>query len=133
MASGDEPASPAAGDIIKVVGPCKSGKSTLVAGLQAAGYAARSCGQEHSETPAMWQRIHPPDCLVFLDVSLETMRARVNRSDWSDDLLATQQRRLAHARQHADLIVSTDQASAQEVLGQVTAFLEQHGLRRAGG
>lgn len=133
MASDDEPASPAAGDIIKVVGPCKSGKSTLVAGLQAAGYAARSCGQEHSETPAMWQRIHPPDCLVFLEVSLETMRARVNRSDWSDDLLATQQRRLAHARHHADLIVSTDQASAQEVLRQVTAFLEQRGLRRAGG
>ncbi len=133
MASDDEPASPAAGDIIKVVGPCKSGKSTLVAGLQAAGYAARSCGQEHSETPAMWQRIHPPDCLVFLEVSLETMRSRVNRSDWSDDLLATQQRRLAHARQHADLIVSTDLASAQEVLGQVTAFLEQRGLRRSGG
>jgi hypothetical protein len=133
MASDDEPASPGAGDIIKVVGPCKSGKSTLVAGLKAAGYAARSCGQEHSETPAMWQRIHPPDCLVFLEVSLETMRSRVNRSDWSDDLLATQQRRLAHARQHADLIVSTDLASAQEVLGQVTAFLEQRGLRRAGG
>jgi chloramphenicol 3-O-phosphotransferase len=133
MASDDEPASPGAGDIIKVVGPCKSGKSTLVAGLQAAGYAARSCGQEHSETPAMWQRIHPPDCLVFLEVSLETMRARVNRSDWSDDLLATQQRRLAHARQHADLIVATDLASAQEVLGQVMAFLEQCGLRRMGG
>jgi hypothetical protein len=133
MASDDEPASPGAGDIIKVVGPCKSGKSTLVAGLKAAGYAARSCGQEHSETPAMWQRIHPPDCLVFLEVSLETMRARVNRSDWSDDLLATQQRRLAHARQHADLIVATDLASAQEVLGQVMAFLEQCGLRRMGG
>lgn len=133
MASDDEPASPGAGDIIKVVGPCKSGKSTLVAGLKAAGYAARSCGQEHSETSAMWQRIHPPVCLIFLEVSLETMRARVNRSDWSDDLLATQQRRLAHARQHADLIVSTDLASAQDVLGQVMAFLEQRGLRRAGG
>ncbi len=150
MASDDEPARLGAGDIIKVVGPCKSGKSTLVAGLQAAGYAARSCGQEHSETPAMWQRIHPPECLIFLEVSPETMRARVNRSDWSDDLLATQQRRLAHARQHADLlatqqrrlaharqhadlIVATDLASAQEVLGQVMAFLEQCGLRRMGG
>lgn len=132
MASDAEPASPGAGDIVKVVGPCKSGKSTLVAGLKAAGYAARSCGQEHSEAPAMWQRIHPPDCLIFLEVSPETMRARVNRSDWSDELLATQQRRLAHARQHADLIVATDLASAQEVLGQVMAFLQQRGLRRMG-
>lgn len=132
MASDAEPASPGAGDIVKVVGPCKSGKSTLVAGLKAAGYAARSCGQEHSEAPAMWQRIHPPDCLIFLEVSPATMRARVNRSDWSDELLATQQRRLAHARQHADLIVATDLASAQEVLGQVMAFLQQRGLRRMG-
>lgn len=132
MASDAEPASPGAVDIVKVVGPCKSGKSTLVAGLKAAGYAARSCGQEHSEAPAMWQRIHPPDCLIFLEVSPETMRARVNRSDWSDELLATQQRRLAHARQHADLIVATDLASAQEVLGQVMAFLQQRGLRRMG-
>ncbi len=37
MASDDEPASPDGRAIIKVVGPCKSGKSTLVAGLTAAG------------------------------------------------------------------------------------------------
>ena len=72
----------------------------------------------------MWQRIHPPACLIMLEVTPETMRARVERSDWSDELLAIQQRRLAHARQHADLIVATDQASPQEVLGQVIAFLE---------
>lgn len=131
MVSDGEPASPRAGDIIKVVGPCKSGKSTLVAGLKAAGYSARSCGQEHSEAPAMWQRIHPPACLIFLEVSLETMRARVDRSDWSDDLLATQQRRLAHARQHADVIIATDKASPQAVLRQVLDFLEQSGRRKA--
>ncbi len=71
--------------IVKVVGPCKSGKSTLVAGLRAAGYAARGCGQEHSEAPTMWQRIVPPDYLIFLDVTPQTQQARVNRSDWSDD------------------------------------------------
>ncbi len=124
MASDGEPASPGAEEIIKVVGPCKSGKSTLAAGLSAAGYAARPCSQEHSEVPTMWQRIHPPACLIMLEVTPETMRARVERSDWSDELLAIQQRRLAHARQHADLIVATDQASPQEVLGQVIAFLE---------
>ncbi len=133
MESDAEPASSGATAVIKVVGPCKSGKSTLVAGLRAAGYAARSCGQEHSEVPAMWQRIAPPDCLIFLDVTPETQRARVNRSDWTDDLMAIQQRRLAHARQHADLVVATDVLAPQQVLGQVLAFLEQRGLARAGG
>lgn len=132
MTGDEEPAStqPA---VIKVVGPCKSGKSTLAAGLRAAGYAARSCGQEHSETPSMWQRIAPPDCLIFLDVTPETQRARVNRSDWTDDLMAKQQRRLAHARQHADLIVATDVLAPEQVRGLVLAFLERRGLARAGG
>lgn len=133
MESDEEPASPVPAAVVKVVGPCKSGKSTLVAGLRAAGYAARSCGQEHSEVPAMWQRIAPPDCLIFLDVTLETMRARVDRSDWSDDLMRTQQRRLTHARQHADLIVATDVLQPEQVLGQVLAFLQQRGLACSGG
>jgi hypothetical protein len=133
MESETDPASSGATAVIKVVGPCKSGKSTLVAGLRAAGYAARSCGQEHSETPTMWQRIAPADCLIFLDVTPETQRARVNRSDWDDELMRTQQRRLAHARQHADLILSTDHASPAEVLCQVTGFLTERGLPPAGG
>ncbi|MER2599509.1 MAG: hypothetical protein ABTQ73_08315 [Caldilineales bacterium] len=114
--------------LVKVVGPCKSGKSTLVAGLRAAGFNARSCGQEHSGAPAMWQRIHPPDYLVFLDVSLETMRRRVDRSDWSDDLLAVQQQRLAHARSHADVVIATDEAASTAVLQQVIDFLRAAGV-----
>jgi thymidylate kinase len=132
MQSDEEPASPGTAAVVKVVGPCKSGKSTLVAGLRAAGYAARSCGQEHSETPIMWQRIAPPDYLIFLDVRPETQRARVQRSDWSDELMRTQQRRLAHARQHSDLLIATDDASPEDVLQRVVAFLEQRGLRPAG-
>jgi len=133
MESDAEPAGPGDAAVIKVVGPCKSGKSTLVAGLRAAGYAARSCGQEHSEASTMWQRIVPPDCLIFLDVTPETQRVRVARSDWSDELMRTQQRRLAHARQHADLMLATDQASPDEVLRQVIGFLAQRGLPPAGG
>jgi hypothetical protein len=132
MQSDEEPASPGAAAVVKVVGPCKSGKSTLVAGLRAAGYTARSCGQEHSETPTMWQRIAPPDCLIFLDVRPETQCARVKRSDWSEELMRTQQRRLAHARQHADLSIATDDASPEDVLQKVVAFLEQRGLGPAG-
>lgn len=131
MENDEEPAHPAAPAVIKVVGPCKSGKSTLVAGLRAAGYAARSCGQEHSEAPAMWQRIAPPDWLVFLDVTSATQRARVQRSDWTDALMAIQQRRLAHARQHADLVLSTDQARPEDVLQRVLAFLEERGVVRS--
>jgi hypothetical protein len=133
MESDVEPASSGATAVIKVVGPCKSGKSTLVAGLRKAGYAARSCGQEHSEAPTMWQRIARPDWLIFLDVTPETQRVRVARSDWSDELMRIQQRRLAHARQHADLILSTDHASPAEVLWQVTGFLTERGLPPAGG
>lgn len=133
MESDAEPASSGAIAVIKVVGPCKSGKSTLVAGLRAAGYSARSCGQEHSETPTMWQRIAPPDCLIFLDVTPETQRARVNRSDWSEELMRIQQRRLAHARQHASLVVSTDHATPVEVLRLVTGFLTAHDLPPADG
>jgi hypothetical protein len=47
--------------------------------------------------------------------------------------MRTQQRRLAHARQHADLMVATDQASPDEVLRQVIGFLAQRGLPPAGG
>jgi hypothetical protein len=131
MESDPEPVSSGAPHVIKVVGPCKSGKSTLVAGLRTAGYVARSCGQEHSETPTMWQRIVPPDCLIFLDVTPETQRARVNRSDWTNELMVIQQRRLAHARQHADLVVATDVLAPEQVQAQVLAFLEQRGLKRA--
>lgn len=128
MPDEDEPAGTGTVPVIKVVGPCKSGKSTLVAGLLAAGYAARSCGQEHSETPTMWQKIAPPDCLIFLEVTPETQRARVQRSDWSQELMAIQQRRLAHARRNADLVIATDEASPEQVLQQVVGFLDRRGL-----
>lgn len=116
------PLSPAT---VKVVGPCKSGKSTLVAGLRELGYDARSCAQEHSEVPTMWQRIAPARWLIFLDVSLETIRQRSPRSDWSPDLLTQQQQRLAHARQHSHLVLSTDELTPDEVLAQVAQFLGQ--------
>jgi len=128
MTHAEDPTATAGSPLIKVVGPCKSGKSTLVAGLRAAGFNARSCGQEHSGVPAMWQRLHPPDYLVFLDVSLATMRRRVDRSDWNDTMLAVQQQRLAHARRHADLIIATDEATSTAVLQQVIAFIQAAGV-----
>ena len=61
---------------IKMVGPCASGKSMLAASLRELGYDARSAAQDHSYVPDMWQRINPPDVLIYLDVTLETAQQR---------------------------------------------------------
>lgn len=114
---------------MKVVGPCKSGKSTLVAGLRQLGYAARGCAQEHSDVPTMWQRIAPAGWLIYLDVSLETIQARAQRSDWSAEILEQQHSRLAHARQHCDLLINTDDVAPAVVLDQVVNLLQRHGVQ----
>src|SRR3990170_2797516 len=90
---------------IGVVGPCKSGKSTLVRGLQAAGYEATQITQEHSFAPRMWAQISKPDLLIYLHSEYETTAAR--GITWTRAEYEEQQPRLQHARQHADLEIST--------------------------
>jgi thymidylate kinase len=109
--------------LIAIVGPCASGKSTLVRALRERGYNAREVVQEHSYVPTMWQRITQPDLLVYLDVSWETARQRRPTDagpGWWDELA----RRLRHARQHADIYILTDELSPQEVLDRTLALLE---------
>jgi deoxyadenosine/deoxycytidine kinase len=108
--------------LIAVVGPCGSGKSTLVAGLAALGYLCRHVAQEHSYVPHMWQRITNPDVLIYLNASFATCTRR-RRLNWSETDYLEQLRRLQHARAHADLVVETDTATAESVLEQVTTFL----------
>ncbi len=108
---------------IKIVGPCKSGKSTLVTGLKRLGYHARTATQEHSAIPDMWRRIDPADLLIFLDASLATIRARAPHDYWTQPRLDRQQQRLAHARQGADIVIMTDDLNPDEVLDRVVAFL----------
>ncbi len=93
-----------------------------MAGLQRAGYNCRHIAQEHSYVPYMWQRITNPQFLIFLDASFEvcTLRRRLN---WSPADFEEQGRRLAHARQHADLIIQTDSLSIPQVLDFALAFL----------
>lgn len=117
---------------IKVVGPCKAGKSTLVRGLRRLGYSARVCAQEHSDVPTMWQRIAPARWLIYLDVSLDSVRRRSPRSDWTPEVLELQRRRLAHARSHSHLVVGTDDLNEAEVLERVRRFLEAHGVQPIG-
>ncbi|HIQ05647.1 MAG TPA: hypothetical protein EYH31_08115 [Anaerolineae bacterium] len=108
---------------IKVVGPCASGKTVLVERLQALGYDAYQCLQEHSYVPDMWQRVNPADVLIYLDVTSETALAR--RPSWSraEHYLTLQRARLAHARRHCDLYISTDGLTPDEVANQAVVFL----------
>lgn len=107
---------------IAVVGPCKSGKSTLIRGLQQHGYSARQIAQEHSFVPNMWQWLAKPDVLIHLDCRYETTRQR--GMYWLEKDYEEELRRLSHARQHADLSLATDEASPEEVLAKVLDFLK---------
>lgn len=107
---------------ILIVGFCAAGKSTLARGLQALGYQARAFSQEHSHSPRVWQRRNP-DILVFLHCEYETIKRRRDVS-WGFDGYRRQQRRLAHARSHAQLVVATDELQPNELVSQVAAYLE---------
>lgn len=111
---------------IKVVGPCASGKSVLAARLRALGYEASSAAQDHSYVPDMWQRLNPPDILIYLDVTLETAhhRGRIG-AGWDQKYLDDQHNRLRHARAHCDFYLPTDGLSEEEVLAATLSFLRQ--------
>jgi hypothetical protein len=109
---------------IKIVGPCASGKSTLAARLRACGYDARTAAQDHSFVPDMWQRLNPPDLLIYLDVSLAEAHKRGRTgSGWDQVYLDEQHRRLRHARAHCDLYLPTDGLTEEEVLAHALGFL----------
>jgi ABC-type Mn2+/Zn2+ transport system ATPase subunit len=109
--------------LIGIVGPCGAGKSTLEAGLKARGYHARAIVQEHSYVPYMWQRLTNPDLLIFLQASC-SVGARRRQLNWTEAEWQEQQRRLGHARQHANFYLDTDTLGAEEVLRIVVKFLE---------
>jgi hypothetical protein len=117
--------------VIKVVGISGSGKSTLVRGLRAAGYDARPVSQEHSHVPALWQHFERPDYLIFLYASVEDQRARRQDVTWSSDAHHEEMRRLAHAREHADLRIDTGKLTAEDVLRLALSFLIQQRVRHA--
>ena len=114
---------PSTRPLIGVVGPCGSGKSTLIAGLERSGYRCRHIAQEHSYVPAMWQIISKPDILIYLDASFLVSTARAEL-DWQEKDHQEQLRRLAHARQHAHLYIDTDALTPQQVLEQALNYLQ---------
>lgn len=107
---------------IAVVGVCASGKTTLVAGLRAAGYDAYNVAQEHSCVHNFWARKHP-DLLVMIDATLPAIHKR-RLVYWGEDRLIAQHKRLADAKAHANLYIQTDELSAEEVKNKVIDFIK---------
>ena len=113
--------------VVGIVGPCGSGKTTLVKRLRELGISTRHIAQEHSYVSAMWQIISNPDYLIFLDASYtETVRRR--KLIWNLDEYEEQHRRLAHARLHADLYIFTDPLTPEQVFQIAKNFLVQHAV-----
>ena len=112
---------------VVVVGPCGSGKSTLVRRLIAHGYDARVVAQEHSAAPELWRHGGTPAALIMLEAERGTISRR--RGDFPGWLLAQQYERLASARAHATLVLQTDHATPDEVAARVIASLRRIGVR----
>jgi RNase adaptor protein for sRNA GlmZ degradation len=117
--------------LIKVVGVSASGKSTLVRGLRERGYDARSVSQEHSHVPDLWQRMRPPARLIYLDVSLDVQRSRRPDVTWDEAWRTEEVRRLAHAREHADLRIDTSAIPAEQTLALALVMLETQKIRKS--
>jgi len=108
--------------LIGIVGPCGSGKSTLLDGLEEHGYTCRHIAQEHSYVQDMWQLITQPELLVYLHASFPVSTARA-KLDWQEKDYDEELRRLAHARDHADLSIETDNLTPEQVLQKALDFL----------
>jgi len=121
----DEP--PSKSPLIGVVGPCGSGKSTLIAGLERYGYTCRHIAQEHSHVQAMWQIISKPDILIFLHASFPICTAR-RKLDWLEREYDEQSRRLSHAREHANILIDTDDLTPNQILQIVLDYLRDSPL-----
>lgn len=109
---------------IVVVGPCGSGKTTLVDHLRAQGYDARVVAQEHSIIRDLW-RNRQPDVVVALDLDLATLRQRRSPT-WSADIFEKQHERLREAFAAADIAIDTGQHEEDEVVSMVTGWLSSH-------
>jgi ATPase subunit of ABC transporter with duplicated ATPase domains len=114
---------------IGIVGPCTAGKSTLIhrLGPVYGGIELRHIAQEHSYVQQMWQRISQPEWLIFLDVSYPVTLQR-KKLNWTEAEYQEQQRRLAHAREHADLVIDTDELTPEGVVERVKVFLSALGF-----
>ena len=110
---------------VAVVGHCAAGKSTLVNALRGHGYDASAVAQEHSAIRWLW-RHSEPDVLIYLDVPLETVRAR-RGAEWPRTVYDAQEDRLSEARAHADLVLDTSVETIASMTRRVLAYLRTRG------
>ena len=114
---------PSKSPLIGVVGPCGSGKSTLIAGLEKNGYRCRHIAQEHSYVKTMWRVITNPDILIYLHSSFTNSTAR-RKLNWQLKDYEEQLDRLSHARANADITIDTNDLSPDEVLQKALDYLK---------
>jgi predicted ATPase len=107
---------------IVVVGPCASGKTTLVDALRDRGYDAYVVAQEHSIIRDLWQRRNP-DVVIALDLELSVVRQRRSPT-WSADIYGLQHERLREAFNAADLFIDTGEHDIDDALRMSLEFLE---------
>lgn len=117
--SGQQPASNVS---IVVVGPCASGKTTLVDALKERGYDARVVAQEHSIIRDLWRKRNP-DVVIALDLDLEKVRERRSPT-WSSDIYEVQHQRLRDAFEAADLMIDTGMHDIDTALRMTLDLLE---------
>ena len=108
---------------VVVVGYCASGKSTIVEALRELEYRAEAVAQEHSIIGNLWNH-HQPDFVIFLDVTLDEIRARRGNPRWPEWIFELQTKRLVKARERADLVVDTTLGDAGAVARRVADFLQ---------
>jgi deoxyadenosine/deoxycytidine kinase len=113
---------------VTVIGPCASGKTTLVERLKAAGYDAWVTSQEHSGVPDLWNH-QRPDAVIGLRTDLETIRRR-RGAGWSKVIFEAQMERLQRAYGASGIIVDTSVSSEDETLDASLTYLESIGERR---
>ena len=95
----------------------------MIRGLERYGFVCRHIAQEHSYVQSMWQKIGRPDVLIFLEASFPISTAR-RKLRWQKADHDEQLRRLAHARQHANLVIDTDNLTPEQVLQKTVDFLK---------
>ncbi len=91
------------------------------------GYRARVVAQEHSGIPDLWRHAGAPRALILLEAERSTI-ARRRKDRFPAWLHELQMQRLASARAHADLVITTDHASPEEVVQTVIKFLRSAGI-----
>lgn len=109
-----------------IVGPCASGKTTLVERLRELGYDASVCAQEHSDIPTLWQRTRPA-ATISLVVDLATLRDR-RGPNWPEEIWRRQQGRLANARQAATVVIDTSTLTPSAVVALATRALRANDI-----